>query len=195
VGVTFEKIKRGIKMKKYGRHLRIAVALLLVLMMLTSIFAVTASAVEESTEPEVETFDKPWYTITYTPATDSADAKIDVRIKTDYSAYSSITKADLAELKDELMSILFNLAFDSILGGRIEGTVEGEQPQVVFYASNSEESEVIDLYEIYPDGNIPAELLAMFPDGKVPVALVDLLPEEYRDAILGGNAPEAPVDP
>ena len=182
-------------MKKYGRHLRIAVALLLVLMMLTSIFAVTASAVEESTEPEVETFDKPWYTITYTPATDSADAKIDVRIKTDYSAYSSITKADLAELKDEIMSVLYNLAFDSILGGRIEGSVEGEQPQVVFYASNSEGSDVIDLYEIYPDGNIPAELLAMFPDGKVPAALVDLLPEEYRDAILGGNAPEDPENP
>ncbi len=138
-------------MKKYGRHSRIAVALLLIVMLLASIFAVTASAVDTEPAPDVEEYDKPWYTITYTPATDSEDAKIDVRIKTNFSEYSNITKDDLKELKDEVVSIIYDFAFDSVLGGKIE-----EEPELA--STYSRRSSVhIPLFEEFLNNQLSGE--------------------------------------
>jgi len=112
-------------MKQNGKHLKVVVALLLAVMMLFGVLAVTASAADAG-EKTVTEYDTPWYTITYTALHGTERAKVDVRIKTEYSKYLDIRKEDLAELKRETLDILYHLAIDSLLA---QSEAEAQQEQ------------------------------------------------------------------
>ena len=87
-------------MKKFSRHSKIAVALLLVVMMLFSALAVTAFALDQGSNGNDEVdaasniaYDENWYSITYVPPQNGEEAKLDVQIKTAYSKYLNINTA------------------------------------------------------------------------------------------------------
>ncbi len=106
---------RGGKMKKIGWHSRIAVALLLAVMMIFSVAAVTVFAATEDNGADVTTeYDTPWYTISYTAPEGTANAKLDIRVKTAYSKFLEITKEDASKLKDELIDVLYHLVIDCV---------------------------------------------------------------------------------
>ena len=102
-------------MKKTGWHSRIALAFVLAVVMLFGCLAVTAFATaDEGNAAATEEYDTPWYTITYTEPKDGQRASLDVRIKTAYSKYLDIRREDLAELKDAVFSVAYNLALDTL---------------------------------------------------------------------------------
>ncbi len=104
-------------MKTGKWHSRIVISLLMVLVLMFSILAVTASAT--STVPDDVSdgisYDEPWYRVEYIPATDSAKARIDIRIKTDWASYGDITKEDLAAIEDRFLEIAYQLVFDTVM--------------------------------------------------------------------------------
>ena len=160
-------------MKKNGRHLKIAVVLLLVAVMLVSIFATAAFATDESEDSaDVEKYDKPWYTLIYTKATDTEKAKIDIRIKTEFSELKNLTEEDLTELKDELVSVIYHLAFDSILGGQIEAKNDKAVPMLL-------------------SAGLPDDLTTEIPDG-IDISNVDigLLENFINEQLQGEDAKE-----
>ena len=169
-------------MKKNGRHLKIAVVLLLVAVMLVSIFATAAFATDESEDSaDVEKYDKPWYTLIYTKATDTEKAKVDIRIKTEFSELKNLTEEDLTELKDELVSVIYHLAFDSILGGQIEAKNDKAVPMLLSAGLPD------DLPTEIPDGidisNVDIELLENFINEQ----LQGEDAKEKLDAVLSGD--------
>ena len=111
-------------MKKINRKSKIVVSLLMVLVMLFSTIAVTAFATTEAdngndtavtTNPDVVLSDTDWYTFTYTPPKNGESAKLDIQIKTDLSEYMNIGMADVAQLAEDVLTIVVQYAMDNFL--------------------------------------------------------------------------------
>ena len=134
-------------MKRNGWHLKFAVAILMVVMMLTSIAAVTAFAAsggaEQSDIATQEGVETRWYTVNYTPAADGDVAKLDIRVKTAYSSFKDITKEDIKQLKDSLEKYLYDLAFDSIMGSS-----ETEAQPVMLMSERPAQQNIPDIADI-----------------------------------------------
>jgi len=129
-------------MKKTRWHSRIAIAVIMVVIMLFSIVAVTAFAADDADVEPTKVYDTQWYKIIYTEPTDTHNAKLEIRIKTNYSDYLEITKADFVELKNHALEVIYNLAFDSIIGGYVD-SANSEEEETMAVATTAADSVVL----------------------------------------------------
>ena len=114
-------------MKTINRNSKIVISLLMVLVMLFSTVAVTAFANTEdgndtqeviATAPTVS--DTDWYTFTYIPPMEGANAKLDVQIKADASEYWNIGQEDILVLVTDVLTIAVQYAMDTKLGSYVD---------------------------------------------------------------------------
>ena len=117
------KKTRGKFMKTTKWRSKVAIALLLAVMMLFGVLAVTVIASGGNNDGGI-TYSEEWYSVKYIPATDTENAKLDIRLSPEFADYTGIDKSVLSELKDRLFEVAYQLVYDSVMKEVSEETVD-----------------------------------------------------------------------
>ena len=106
-------------MKTTKWHFKVVISLLLVAMLLFTGAGVTAFAAYGAggaVSGNDISYDEPWYSVVYIPASDTnPKPRIDIRIKTDWAEYGQISKDGITAIKDRAYEIVYQIVFDSIM--------------------------------------------------------------------------------